>query len=411
MKKIKRKLPISVLCLLILVIAAGIGLAVFHCATYGITLNGDDIIELNLCQVYEEPGATARKYGKDISDRIQITSNLDIEKPGNYTVTYSCEGMIKTREIRVSDHMDPVIQLEGETEQEVLLGIEFIEPGYTATASDGTDLSDQVEVDLSQLNEAGERKISYTVSDGSKTSRITRKVTVLPNTNYSTSGLPICMYHYVYDEENPPEDLQKKYKNFIEQDDLREELTWLKAEGYYFPTWEEVRKYIDGELLLPEKSIVLTFDDGAKAFMEFGVPIIEECAIPVTSFLVTAWSGEEKVKQNAGGWITYQSHSHNMHKGGGSIGHGGIFTALSHEEALEDLKTSIEICGNGEAFAYPFGDYTQECRNIVEEAGFLCAVTTEYGKARPGMDPLLLPRVRMSVDQSLEQFKGMVAPQ
>ena len=49
-----------------------------------------------------------------------------------------------------------------------------------------------------------------------------------------------------------------------------------------------------------------------------------------------------------------------------------------------------------DAFAYPYGDYTQQCRDIVEEAGFLCAVTTEGGKAKPGMDPLLLPRVRMS---------------
>lgn len=409
--KIKRqKLPMTVIILFLMVIIVGAGLVIFHNVTYGIQLKGEQDVTLNLCQVYEEQGATARKYGRDVSDQIKITSDLDIEKPGEYTVTYSVKEMTATRNITVLDKMDPIIELDGEKEMELLLGVEFVEPGYKATASSGVDLTDQVEVVLSNLNEAGERKITYTVSDGQKTSRITRDVTVLPNTNYSTPGLPICMYHYVYDEANPPEDLQKRYKNYIEQNDLKEEFAWLKAEGYYFPTWEEVRKYIDGELILPEKSIVLTFDDGAKSFMEFGVPVIAECGLPITSFLVTSWSGEEKVKQNVGGLITFQSHSHAMHKGGGSIGHGGIFTALSHDDALNDLKTSIAICGNGEAFAYPFGDYTQECRNIVEEAGFLCAVTTEYGKARPGMDPLLLPRIRMSVDQSLLQFQNMVAP-
>ncbi|MDE8735291.1 hypothetical protein P0G10_19585, partial [Eubacteriales bacterium DFI.9.88] len=57
-----------------------------------------------------------------------------------------------------------------------------------------------------------------------------------------------------------------------------------------------------------------------------------------------------------------------------------------------------------------YGYYTQECRNILEEAGFLCAVTTESGKARPGMDPLLMPRVRMSMGQSLQRFQNMVMP-
>ena len=74
------------------------------------------------------------------------------------------------------------------------------------------------------------------------------------------------------------------------------------------------------------------------------------------------------------------------------------------------MKKSIDICGSGDAFAYPYGDYTEKCRDIVEEAGFLCAVTTQYGKAYPGDDPMLLPRVRMSMGQSLESFESMVSP-
>lgn len=409
MKK-KKSLKVPVIILLVLVVAAGAGLMIFHNMSYGIELKGAKSVELNLCQVYDDPGFTAKRYGRDVTDQVKVDSNLDIETPGTYTITYTMNGMKEERKITVTDTMDPVIELAGEMQMQVLLGTEFAEPGYTASSSTGTDLTQQVEVDLTGLNEVGNREISYTVSDGEKTTRVTRKVEVLPNTAYSSVGLPICMYHYVYDEADPPEDLQKRYKNYIEQKDLIEEFEWLKAEGYYFPTWEEVRRYVDGELILPEKSIVLTFDDAAKSFLEYGVPVLEQCQLPITSFIVTAWNGEEKVAEYASDTITFQSHSHNMHQAGGNIGHGGIFTALSHDEALEDLLTSIEICGNGDAFAYPYGDYTQECRDVVEEAGFLCAVTTEYGKAYPGDDPLLLPRVRMSVDQSLEQFQSMVAP-
>ncbi|MBQ3520735.1 MAG: hypothetical protein IJA50_02410, partial [Firmicutes bacterium] len=107
---------------------------------------------------------------------------------------------------------------------------------------------------------------------------------------------------------------------------------------------------------------------------------------------------------------TYESHSHDMHRGGGNIGHGGIFTVISYEEGMADLKKSIKICGNRNAFAYPYGDYNDASRQMVEEAGFLCAVTTQPGKVYPGDDPMLLPRLRMSLGQSLESFQAKVQP-
>lgn len=223
--------------------------------------------------------------------------------------------------------------------------------------------------------------------------------------HHKTNGLSICMYHYVYDESSPPAELNS---NYIEVHALEEELQYLIDNEYFFPTWEEVRKYIDGELLLPEKSVVLTFDDGAKSFLNLGVPLFNKYKIPVTSFLITGKDGPEKVEKYASDYLTFQSHSDNMHRAGGNIGHGGIFPALSYDEAVADLKQSIDICGHGEAFAYPYGDYTDDCVKAVEGAGFLCAVTTEYERVYPGDNPLLLPRIRMLEGQSLDSFKGLV---
>lgn len=223
--------------------------------------------------------------------------------------------------------------------------------------------------------------------------------------HHKTNGLAICMYHYVYDEADPPDDLGN---NHIEVHALEEEIGYLVENDYYFPTWEEVRQYVEGELLLPEKSVVLTFDDGAKSFLDLGIPVFEKYKVPATSFLITSNDGENKVKEYQSDFVTFQSHSDNMHRAGGNIGHGGIFTAMSHEDAVADLKKSIQICGNGDAFAYPYGDYTDDCRAAVEDAGFTCAVTTENRRAEVGDDPLLLPRVRMSRGQSLESFIALV---
>ncbi len=214
------------------------------------------------------------------------------------------------------------------------------------------------------------------------------------------------MYHYVYDKDNPPKD--KLNSNFIEVHALEEELQYLTENNYYFPTWEEVEKFVSGDYLLPEKSVVLTFDDGAYSFLNLGVPLFEKYKVPVTSFLIGNIDGEKKVKKYASEYMTFQSHSYNMHRGGGNIGHGGIFPVMSHDDAVADLQKSIEIGGNSDAFAYPYGDYNDSCVQAVKDAGFKCAVTTEYGRAKPGDNPLLLPRVRMSMGQSLESFKKLV---
>lgn len=224
--------------------------------------------------------------------------------------------------------------------------------------------------------------------------------------NHKTNGLAICMYHYVYDKDNPPKD--ELNSNFIEVHDLEEELKYLVDNHYYFPTWEEVKKYVEGDLLLPEKSVVLTFDDGAYSFLNLGVPLFNKYNIPVTSFLIGNIDGEKKVKKYSSEYLTFQSHSYNMHRGGGNIGHGGIFPVMAHDDAVADLQKSIEIAGNSDAFAYPYGDYNDNCVQAVKDAGFKCAVTTEYGRAKPGDNPLLLPRVRMSKGQSLESFKKLV---
>lgn len=223
--------------------------------------------------------------------------------------------------------------------------------------------------------------------------------------DHKANGLAICMYHYVYDEADPPDDLNS---NYIEVHALEEELKYLVENDYFFPTWEEVRQYVEGDLLLPEKSVVLSFDDGAKSFLELGLPLFDKYEIPATSFLITSKDGEKKVAEYQSDYVTFQSHSDNMHRAGGNIGHGGIFTAMSHDDAVADLKKSIEICGHGDAFAYPYGDYTDDCRKAVEDAGFLCAVTTENRRAEVGDDPLLLPRVRMSQGQSLESFISLI---
>lgn len=403
---------ITVLVAALAVLAMGIALMgmTYYTTQLSLALEGDKNITIGLNGLYEEAGAKAIVGNKDVSDKVEITGEVDTSMPGKYIVEYKIATLTMERCVTVTDKMNPELYLEGNQEIDMLLGERYEEPGFRAIDSNGNDITDKVDVDSSKLVRAGENYVTYTVYDGDKATQLKRKVNVAPNIEYDSPGLAICMYHYVYDENNPPEDLEARYSNYITTTELEKEFNWYKEEGYYFPTWQEVREYVDGKLLLPEKSVVLTFDDGNKNFLKYGIPIAEKCQVPITSFVITSYDGKEKIKEYSNEYVNWQSHSHNMHRGGGNIGHGGIFTAITYEEGMADLNESIKICGSGEAFAYPFGDYNDHSRKMVEDAGFVCAVTTVEGKAYPGDDPLLLPRVRMFNGQSIYHLENKVAP-
>jgi len=397
---------------LIMLFAVGIAGGALFVITYYtsesyLALNGAEEMTVGLHGLYDDPGVDAVLHGKDAAKKVRVEGKVNTNAPGKYTLDYHAGNFTVQRTVTVLSRMVPELKLTGGPVT-MKLGDEYSEPGYTAADDDGADLTSAVKVSPLDQKRAGRQTLVYTVSDSKgNTTKLTRKVTITPNTEYETSGLPICMFHYVYDENDIP---AKVNGNYISKEDLAEELAFLKMEHFYFPTWKEVRDYVDGKLLLPDKSIVLTFDDGAYSFLDNGIPVLEQYRTPATSFMITSKKGRKKVRKYQSRYVTYQSHSHDMHKSGGKIGHGGIFTAITPEEGLADLEKSIRIVGSSDAFAYPFGDINENARAIVERAGFLCAVTTQPGRAKPGDDPLLLPRQRMSRNQSLEVFRDMVMP-
>lgn len=376
-----------------------------------LVLNGDEQVSVGLRGVYKDPGVTAKSWGRDVSDKAEVTGKPDMGVPGDYVITYTSGDLHVERTVTVLDHMEPQLELKGDKNITMKLGETFEEPGYAASDDSGTDLTDQVRVSDQKFDRAGTFKIRYTVSDSEgRMTRLTRKVTIEPNTEYETPGLPICMYHYVYDENDPPDDVNSRYKNYISRQDLIEEMDWLNDEGYYYPTWDEVRDYVDGKLLLPEKSIVLTFDDGEYATLDQLITIVEQTHVPVTSFLITEHAGETKAKKYKSEYLHFESHTHGLHHAGGAAGFRGMLPVIDFETGVADLKKSIEICGSGKAIAYPYGDYNENVRAITEAAGFLVGVTTQFGNARPGMNPFALPRVRMWQDQTMDYFERNVAP-
>lgn len=301
-----------------------------------------------------------------------------------------------------------VIGVNGSPTTIVLKGEQYVEPGaHAMDPSEGT-LTGRIKTSGTvDTSTPGEYHIQYTVTNAAgQLAHAERTVRVVETMDRQNGGIPVLMYHYVYADDAPPAELNS---NFIAASALEEQLKYLTGNGFYFPSWREVRAFLDGTHSLPAKSVVLTFDDGEGGFFGVGGPLLAKYRVPATSFGITVDPGVvQRMREMATPYLEYQSHSHDMHRAGGTIGHGGRISAMSRQEIVDDLKASQAVTGSSEAFAYPFGDTTPEAQEAVREAGVLCAFTTQYGWAKVGADPTALPRVRIQGNGTLETFTAAI---
>lgn len=214
------------------------------------------------------------------------------------------------------------------------------------------------------------------------------------------NGLPVLMYHFFYDKNQGT----GQDNNWMEISDFEAQIKYLSDNNFYFPTWEEVEKYIDGKIDLPEKSIVITVDDGDDSFFELAVPVIQKYNARATSFVITSWYGYRAGNKQAN--ISYQSHSDCMHEGA-SNGK-GVMLSWSYDKIMADVKQSSQTLGGSTVFCYPFGQYNELDKQVLKDAGYKLAFTTEGGRVYQGSDKYALPRVRMSRGVSLSSFASMV---
>lgn len=236
------------------------------------------------------------------------------------------------------------------------------------------------------------------------TSESESKAMKLEDGKKSNNSLPVLMYHYFYDKSKGE---KGKNSNWMEISKFSDQLKYLKDNDYYFPTWDEVSDFVDGKVDLPKKSVVITIDDGHKSLYKLAIPELDKYKIPATAFIITKNFDTSNLEKYKNSTIDFESHTDNMHRPGGTYGHGGIFPALSIDKSVEDLKTSIEkLGGNASALAYPYGDCTDRTKQAVQKAGIKLAFTTVNKKVKPGMNKYELPRVRISSEISIKGFSS-----
>ena len=301
----------------------------------------------------------------------------------------------------IADSEPPELIINGDDKKIVALGTDDLKDSATATDNIDGDITDKILVEGNvDTNNIGTYELAYRVTDNAGNTTEKKQEIIVCNP-LGEEGLPVLMYHFFYDKTKE----QGKDNNWIEISDFEEQIKYLSENNFYFPTWEEVEEYIDGKTILPEKSVVLTFDDGDASFFELAVPVLQKYNIDGTSFVITSWYGYRAQEKQAN--VNYESHSDNMHQGG-SNGK-GVMLSWEYDKIVEDLNKSKETLGsNSTIFCYPFGQYNETAIDALKATGYKLAFTTESGRVKIGSNKYALPRVRISKTTTLSQFKSMV---
>lgn len=301
-----------------------------------------------------------------------------------------------------------VMGVNGSETTIVKQGEEYLEAGAHA-ASETQVLTGKIQTSGSvDTNTPGTYEIKYSVEDGEgHKSSCTRKVVVKEDFDTMKSGVPVLMYHYVYTAADPPDEVNG---NWILDTDLEAQLAYLKQNDFYFPSFQEIRAFIEGKHSLPARSVALTFDDAMDRFLAYGIPVLEKYQVPATSFVICSdGDATQKIVDYRNRYISFDSHSYALHQAGGNIGHGGRISALTKDQIVEDLKMSASITQCHSAFAYPFGDTTEDGKVAVEEAGYQCGFTTVNDWCYVGDDVRALNRVRIQGTAPLQTFIALVS--
>ena len=215
-------------------------------------------------------------------------------------------------------------------------------------------------------------------------------------------GVPVLYYHSV--------DPSEANEVIISPEKLREELTFIKDSGYTTLTMSELNDYILNNAPIPEKSIVITFDDGYADNYANAFPILKELDIKATIFVISNFTDKDgyymtsqQIKEMSDYGIDIQSHT-------ASHAH---LNQLTYEEQLNELKTSKEKLESITekpviSIAYPFGDYDDNTILASKEAGYSLSFNTNRGLSDRTDNPLSLNRIYVSSLYSIEQFKEIL---
>ncbi len=248
--------------------------------------------------------------------------------------------------------------------------------------------------------------------------------------------LPVIMYHHMTENES-------KAGNYtVTTAEFEADLKYLKSVGYSAVTPSELTDYVYSGITLPEKPIVLTFDDGFESYKALAVPILEKYDMKSAVFVIGSVTdlytriNDHNISYSNLNWQQVKelsdspicevgSHTYDMHHNEKGERKGmrrlkgesdkSYKNAVTHDlTKLQNAFKEKNITAPT-AIAYPYGSYDKSTREIVQKLGFKVSFTCEgkINRIRKGDYDCLynLGRYNRESGISSENFFGKIINQ
>lgn len=211
--------------------------------------------------------------------------------------------------------------------------------------------------------------------------------------------LPVIMYHSVLKDTS----LSGEY--VITPEMLEKDIKYLKKNGYTFISAKDLIDYTGHNAPLPEKPVILTFDDGFYNHYGYVLPILEKYGAKGIFAVVGSYTDEyeeSKIKNLTYGYMSWNeiydmfldshseiaNHSYDFHTN--TKGRKGSKRKIyESEDTYEQIfHTDTEKAQNrfmtktGFApviYVYPFGEYSEGTTNVLKDMGYKMSFTCDEG--------------------------------
>lgn len=206
--------------------------------------------------------------------------------------------------------------------------------------------------------------------------------------------VPILLYHYVEYVKDPGDTIRKSLN--IVPIVFDEEVKTLKDAGFVFITPKDIADIYDDRMELPNKPVILTFDDGYRDFYIDVFPILKKYNVKAIAYIVpnfldkpnnlTSWQLKEIAQS---GLVEIGAHTMD-HTYLAGLPLKKVKSEIEESKKYLEEKLGIQIV----SFAYPYGAFDNQSIQVVKDAGFKTAVTTISGTLITDTNRYFLYRIR-----------------
>ena len=223
-------------------------------------------------------------------------------------------------------------------------------------------------------------------------------------------GIPILMYHDIELPESQYNRTDIEVRPYVlPEPKFEEQMYYLAEQGYRVISLEDFVSFVKDKKPLPEKSIVITFDDGHISNYLKAYPILKKWGFKAVFFIITSSVGMPGMLT----WEQIQEMADNgMEIGSHTVTHSPPST-LTRAELIRELGESKKILEErlGREVRWlssPTGYYNRTIEVIARDVRYQAVCTGKFGINRIGCNLFSLKRIAIKRSYSFSTFKALV---